>query len=215
MRACSSATHAILMFHENGGLWTYAQNVPTSDELPEDPFSDDNFKSLSEELELESFYSITTFSGGMSPPLQIRQVARLRSTTSNLQVLSPTREEHTNNPFQKPNCRGHAVPAVSKFEPGQGIPPFSLISASTPAVLPAQPWWLLPHFAPITASTRPAFQLHLGLEVERLVQPSPLSPWQVPGQARARMQHKHKQARHEQAGYFREEAVVAAFRFAR
>ena len=71
-------------------------------------------------LELESFYSITTFIGGMSPPLQIRQVARLRSTTSNLQVLSPTREEHTNNPVQKPNFRGHAVPAGSKFEPGQG-----------------------------------------------------------------------------------------------
>ena len=32
-----------------------------------------------------------------------------------------------------------------------------------------------------------------------LFQPSPLSPWQVPGQARARMQHKHKQARHEEA----------------
>ena len=44
----------------------------------------------------------------MSPPLQIRQVARLRSTTSNLQVLSPTQKEHTNNPVQKPNFRGHA-----------------------------------------------------------------------------------------------------------
>ena len=54
-----------------------------------------------------AFYSITTFIGGISPPLQIRQVARLRSTTSNLQVLSPTREEHTNNPVQKPNFRGH------------------------------------------------------------------------------------------------------------
>jgi hypothetical protein len=41
-----------------------------------------------------------------------------------------------------------------------------------------------------------------------------LSPWQVPGHSRARMQHKHKQARHEQAGYLREEAAVAAFRFA-
>ena len=29
------------------------------------------------ESESESFYSITTFIGGMSPPLQIRQVARL------------------------------------------------------------------------------------------------------------------------------------------
>ena len=55
-----------------------------------------------------AIYSITTFIGGISPPLQIRQVARLRSTTSNLQVLSPTREEHTNNPVQKPNFRGHA-----------------------------------------------------------------------------------------------------------
>ena len=62
-------------------------------------------------MELWSYgavYSITTFIGGISPPLQIRQVARLRSTTSNLQVLSPTREEHTNNPVQKPNFRGHA-----------------------------------------------------------------------------------------------------------
>ena len=45
----------------------------------------------------------------MSPPLQIRQVARLRSTTSNLQDLSPTREEHTNNPVQRPNCRGQGA----------------------------------------------------------------------------------------------------------
>jgi len=70
-------------------------------------------------------------------------------------------KEHTNNPVQKPNFRGHAVPAVPKFEPGQGIPPFCLISAST----------------------RLSFQLHLVLEVARLFQPSPLAPWQVPGQA--------------------------------
>ena len=56
-----------------------------------------------------AFYSITTFIGGISPPLQIRQVARLRSTTSNLQVLSPTQKEHTNNPVQKPNLRGQAI----------------------------------------------------------------------------------------------------------
>ena len=63
-------------------------------------------------MELWSYgaiYSITTFIGGISPPLQIRQVARLRSTTSNLQVLSPTREEHTNNPVQKPNFRGQGT----------------------------------------------------------------------------------------------------------
>ena len=105
------------------------------------------------ELELESFYSITTFIRAITSLLQIRQVARLRSTTSNQQ-------EHRNNPVQKPNFRGHAVPAVPKFEPGQGIPPFCPRSASTrlsfqspllatpsrladvhldPAVLPAPP----------------------------------------------------------------------------
>jgi hypothetical protein len=65
-------------------------------------------------------YSITTFIRAITSLLQIRQVARRRSTTCNRQGQSPTREEHTNNPVQKPNFRGHAVPAVSKFEPGQG-----------------------------------------------------------------------------------------------
>ena len=68
-----------------------------------------------------------------------------------------------------------------------------------PSVLPPPPWWLLPPFSLISASTRLSCQRHLVLEVARLYQPSPLSPWQIPGQARARMQHKHKQARHEQA----------------
>ena len=45
------------------------------------------------ELELESFYSITTFIGGISPPLQIRQVARLM--------------EHDMQPARtKPHARG-------------------------------------------------------------------------------------------------------------
>ena len=144
--------------------------------------------------------------------------------------IKPHAKEHTNNPVQKPNFRGHAVPAVPKFEPDQGIPPFCPSSASTrlpfqspllatpsrladfhldPAVLPAPPCLggsaavpaipLVPPRSLTSASTRLSFQLHLVLEVERLFQPSPLSPWQVPGQARARMQHKHKQARHEQA----------------
>jgi hypothetical protein len=45
--------------------------------------------------------------------------------------IKPHAKEHTNNPVQKPNFRGHAVPAVPKFEPGQGIPPVCLRSAST------------------------------------------------------------------------------------
>jgi len=60
-------------------------------------------------LELESFYSITTFIRAITSLLQIRQVARLRSTTCNQHGLSPTQKEHTNNPVQKPNCRGHAA----------------------------------------------------------------------------------------------------------
>ena len=55
-----------------------------------------------------AFYSITTFIGGMSPPLQIRQVARLMEHHMQPAGQSPTREEHTNNPVQKPNFRGHA-----------------------------------------------------------------------------------------------------------
>ena len=42
------------------------------------------------ELELESFYSITTFIRAITSLLQIRQVAHLRSTTCSLQGLSPT-----------------------------------------------------------------------------------------------------------------------------
>ena len=53
-------------------------------------------------------YFYTTFIRAITSLPQIRQVARLRSTTCNLQVLSPTQEEHTNNPVQKPNFRGHA-----------------------------------------------------------------------------------------------------------
>jgi hypothetical protein len=74
------------------------------------------------ELELESFYSITTFIGDMSPPPQIRQVAQLPEHYKQPARIKPHAKEHTNNPVQKPNFRGHAVPAVSKFEPGQGIP---------------------------------------------------------------------------------------------
>ena len=53
-----------------------------------------------------AFYFYTTFIRAITSLPQIRQVARLRSTTCNLQGLSPTRKEHTNNPVQKPNFRG-------------------------------------------------------------------------------------------------------------
>ena len=64
-------------------------------------------------------YSNTTFIRETTPLLQIRQVAHLME--HHMQpARAPRAKEHTNNPVQKPNFRGHAVPAVSKFEPGQG-----------------------------------------------------------------------------------------------
>ena len=52
-----------------------------------------------------------------SPPSSVALARRCRSgsllvlwsTTCNLHGQSPTREEYTNNPFQKPNFRGHAA----------------------------------------------------------------------------------------------------------
>ena len=43
---------------------------------------------------------------GRLPP-QAREPRQTIIPACNLQVLSPTREEHTNNPVQKPNFRGH------------------------------------------------------------------------------------------------------------
>ena len=60
------------------------------------------------ELELESFYSITTFIGDMGPPPQIRQVARLKEHYMQ-PARAPRAKEHTNNPVQRPNFRGHAA----------------------------------------------------------------------------------------------------------
>ena len=50
------------------------------------------------ELELESFYCYTTFIRAMTSLLQIRQVALLRSTTCNLQGLSPTQRSTQTTP---------------------------------------------------------------------------------------------------------------------
>ena len=58
---------------------------------------------------MESFYSITTFIGDMGPPPQIRQVAQLTEHYMQPAGQSPTREEHTNNPVQKPNFRGQGT----------------------------------------------------------------------------------------------------------
>jgi hypothetical protein len=57
-------------------------------------------------LELESFYSITTFIGDMSPPPQIRQVAQLPEHYMQPARIKPDAKEHTNNPVQRPNFRG-------------------------------------------------------------------------------------------------------------
>ena len=53
-------------------------------------------------------YSNTTFIRETTPLLQIRQVAQLMEHYMQPAEQSPTREEHTNNPVQKPNFRGHA-----------------------------------------------------------------------------------------------------------
>ena len=59
-------------------------------------------------MELESFYSITTFIGDMSPPPQIRQVAQLPEHYMQPARIKPDAKEHTNNPVQRPNrvCGG-------------------------------------------------------------------------------------------------------------
>ena len=57
-------------------------------------------------LELESFYSITTFIRAITSLLQIRQVARLRSTTCNLQGLSPTQRSTQTTPSRDAHFRG-------------------------------------------------------------------------------------------------------------
>jgi hypothetical protein len=55
-------------------------------------------------------YSITTFIGDISPPLQIRQVARLMEHDMQpARTIKPHAKEHTNYPVQKPNFRGHAL----------------------------------------------------------------------------------------------------------
>ena len=41
--------------------------------------------------------------------MQIRQFAHLRSATGSMQGFKPHAEEHTNNPVQRPNFRGHAA----------------------------------------------------------------------------------------------------------
>ena len=64
------------------------------------------------ELELESFYSITTFIGDISPPPQIRQVAQLTEHYMQPARIKPHAKEHTNNPVQRPNLRGHAITKI-------------------------------------------------------------------------------------------------------
>jgi hypothetical protein len=45
----------------------------------------------------------------MSPPLQIRQVAHLMEHYMQPARIKPHAKEHTNNPVQRPNFRGHAA----------------------------------------------------------------------------------------------------------
>jgi hypothetical protein len=91
-------------------------------------------------------------------------------------------KEHTNNPIQTPNFRGHAgtMARTRVYKP--------------PTVLQDHQGRENKRASVDSSIPRGANPIRL-----RLFQPSPLSPRQVPGQARARMQHKHKQARHEQA----------------
>jgi hypothetical protein len=72
--------------------------------------------------------------------------------------IKPHAKEHTNNPVQKPNFRGHAgtMARTRVHKPRQssrttrGERTRELVST-----------WLLPPFSLISASTRLSFQLHL------------------------------------------------------
>ena len=153
---------------------------------------------------MEHFIQSPPSLGALARRCRSGRLLVLWSTTCNLQGQSPTREEHTNNPVQKPNFRGHAgtmartrvykPPTVLQDHQGRENKRTSVYLAASshlsdfrldPSVLPAPPCWLLPPFSLISASTRLSCQRHLVLEVARLFQPSPLSPWQIPGQARA------------------------------
>ena len=54
-------------------------------------------------------YSITTFIRDIRTLLQIRQVAHLMEHDMQPARMKPHAKEHTNNPVQRPNLRGHAI----------------------------------------------------------------------------------------------------------
>ena len=60
-------------------------------------------------MELGAVYSITTFIRDIRTLLQIRQVAHLMEHYMQPARIKPHAKEHTNNPVQRPNFRGHAA----------------------------------------------------------------------------------------------------------
>ena len=64
-------------------------------------------------LELESFYSITTFIGDISPPPQIRQVAQLTE-----HYMQPARiKPHAKGAHKQPRGVNHSQGSQSREEP--------------------------------------------------------------------------------------------------
>ena len=105
-------------------------------------------------------YSITTFIRAITSLLQIRQVARLRSTTCNLQGLSPMRRSTQTTPSRNltlgvmQSLRSRNSSPAREYLPSLGFPPrpgcpssSTLVAASSllsdfrldPSVLPAPP----------------------------------------------------------------------------
>ena len=73
------------------------------------------------QLELESFYSITTFIRAITSLLQIRQVAHLMEHYMQPARIKLHAKEHTNNPVQRPNFRGHAAGDGEVTRVGVGV----------------------------------------------------------------------------------------------
>ena len=69
-------------------------------------------------------YSNTTFMREITPLLQIRQVAQLMEHYMQ-PARAPRAKEHTNNPVQRPNFRGHAtgdVEVTRDYGKGPSLP---------------------------------------------------------------------------------------------
>merc|ERR1712216_211380 len=118
----------------------------------------------------------------ITPLLQIRQVAQ-RTEHYMQPARAPRAKEHTNNPVQRPHFRGHAagdVEVTRACGAGKGTPtddlPLGLRKSTREDSGREDPGGR----GGASSSTSAVVLLRL-----RRFQLSPLSPWQIPGQARA------------------------------